>query len=47
MDGRDLTSSADQTSALPEPSSANGTKPRPALLISHEGLAMDEAVRPA
>ena len=36
-----------QTPALPKPSSANGTPPRPALLVAHEGPASDATVRPA
>jgi len=39
--------SADQTPAPAKPSSANGTRPRSALLATHEGPALDEAVRPA
>jgi GTP cyclohydrolase I len=36
--------SGGQTPARPEPSSANGTRPRSALLIAHEGPASDAAV---
>ncbi len=41
MTHQPIPGSAAQTPALPKPSSANGTWPRSALLVAHEGPALD------
>ena len=47
MTHQPIPDSVGQTPAAPEPSSANGTRPRSALLVAHEGPALDATVRPA
>jgi GTP cyclohydrolase IA len=47
MTHQPIPDSAGQTPAVPKPSSANGTRPRSALLVAHEGTAPDATVRPA
>ena len=47
MTHQPIPDSAGQTPAVPKPSSANGTRPRSALLVAHEGPAVDATVRPA
>jgi GTP cyclohydrolase I len=47
MTHQPIPDSADQTPALPKPSSANGTRPRSALLVAHEGPALDATAHPA
>jgi len=47
MTHQPIPGSADQTPALPKPSSANGTRPRSALLVAHEGPALDATAHPA
>jgi GTP cyclohydrolase IA len=47
MTHQPIPDSADQTPALPKPSSANGTRPRSALLVAQEGPPADATARPA
>jgi len=47
MTHQPIPDSAGQTPAVPESSSANGTRPCSALLVAHEGPALDATVRPA
>jgi GTP cyclohydrolase IA len=47
MTHQPIPDSAGQTPAVPEPSSANGTRPRSALLVAHEGPALDATMRRA
>ena len=47
MTHQPIPDSAGQTPALPKPSSANGTRPRSALLAAHESPPSGATVRPA